>query len=949
MQGDVQGSTRVASPQIFDRESLDRLSVDGARIAGISRNGGQSVARVVEAPARQSLLGRTFSRFVSVVRGELRIGRKLYHIYLQQFRNPATKTVTTIPEGPLPSYIYRMSRQKDLNTPLGFRVAVAMELAGVCKLNHGRWGGIKIKASRRDIDEVTLRRVDYFVNLNPHRLAFEFLALNRSVPNGYLERVLVPHYCDQLVKQVGMAADAASDAVKVLLEVKCLKGDKDVDLEHLMEMRNALEQMAAEHQRRVQKVVPTKHIPKGPRITGGITCTVSVTADHVLEHGTASRQVVREYFIRELRRLGIPRNQARERVVAVLEQKGMNGCGTQLPLSCFLEVARALELNKHHKVGEVVKAYLGLVDQLHAAQVDMPREQRVQMLEHAGVCPEDTYVTGQDCEGVVRVIECPELEKPKETLTYTCNEDELWLIQTRVDRSFRIRITKDLLKRIQRYAACNKRKILVDTVTRILTAVVLGTVSGGIMGAVYLGTSTVSSLCMTGVDFASGLFNFWKGGRSVIKYDENCETCELEDEDLRKSLYEGLCTLTGEKGLTDAFNAYANLQDDMKGLEELKGKANVSAAGQIRFRRHQVLQQLRTAQLGEALMNMDRLVVQTVTDISKYEAEFEEAFDQLWEPFAHDEENGGISSEHRLKVFRKAIRNMKDLPVSAKEDHRNWLKELSLGGDNVKDSVDSSLNWRRHSDMVLNEAFGKLKPLPPEELRVSALMAKLNWTRNNMLAAAGHTVIVIAHFLWTNLTWNLGKVGSSAFRWFVKDVAPRKADLTPVPTATIVVYWIASFFGNKISEVCNNRLNRLRMKKVVESRKNEEGEDLAFDAEVTKLTTEDWRAMRRESQLNMQKFSKTLIALRGEHLRILEEIKKCQQSAGEDAGQSPKMRMSDDELVQRATLILRRKYLEQEIQGLLSGSVGRFFQEAIRGELTQRQLLEDVETGFVTA
>ena len=987
---------RVDSSQVFDSDSLARVR-QGDPITAIRCRGQRQVVRTLDtSQASRNFLVRTFRRLVSLARGEANIGKGLFSVYVRRFKNLTAKTVAHADQmSPQvsPATREKTARPADLKTPDGFHVAAAMELSGVLKMNHGRFGGIKIKSTCKKLNEVDLRRVDYFVNLNPHRLAFEFLALNKSVPNGFLERVLIPHYCGRLQQEAGFSELDAMSTVKSLLNLKELKSDSCVDLEPLMEMRNSIDQLVAGRTRDICSVKPlSPQIPKGSKLPSGSHGAVKkVTTSMVLEHGQVSRQTVRDYFIDELRKLGIPREKAREQVVMVLSQRGCEARASRISVVQFLNITRALRLEREHDQAEMIKVYLKLVDHLNETVEAISSSQCCRIMKKAGLSPDETYVVKEGDKQSMQVISRPTLEPPKVESGYTCNEDELWLIQARVDRRYIVRFTKDIIARIGRYAARSKRKMAVDIAARLSAALTLGLMSGGIGGALYLVTSTISLSCLVVGDVIWGHVQYWWHGRRLQKHDSS----ENASGEVSDRVMASMGHMAGESALVDIFNAYANLEKDLKGLEELKHTSKLSAADQIKFRKCQIVQQLRSSQLGESFKDLDRFIVESMTMLSDLESQFEDGFEDLWKAFSipkldeeneeqdhvttkeHDDESGyesldeslfakstggqkralihpGSSSVmtegRRLEIFRNATQNLKSLPLKARGDSQNWLRQLvhNAKTTKLKKSGKDEKAWLNDSDKVLYEAFSDLKPLPPKELRISALMAKLNWVSCNSLEAAVHSVKVIGHLLWTNITFNAGRFVRAGFRWLIQDVLPRKIDLTPIPTVVACVYWIVTFVGMRSSETVNNMLNRIRTRKVVVSRKNELGEDLAFDAEVTKLTAADWRAMRSESQEGIREFVTTLKALRKEHAQLAQEVKKIRQEKAEADKQQFELRaLSEEELVHRASLILRRKHLEQKLQEILSGSVGHFFQEAIRGELAHRQLLEDIENDIV--
>ena len=931
---------KVEFARIFGSSNRERLKQGRACVTGISagQKGWQAqVAEPVWHGHKVGFFRKLLSRLLPAGRREM--SQKLHGAYVDGFRQLASRSSEQhLPSSkPLPGLSGgTVEFSSSLASPLGFTVASAMELAGLCRLDHGRSGHVGLKKHHHLVDEAAIKRLDYLVNLNPQRLAFEFLAAGRTLPNGYLERVLIPHFCSRLEQDANYSHEDALREVNLLQNRHHLHQDRDIDLERMMEMRRRVDGLVGRYSRKVGRTKPWSWMPaasatetrkasgkeKGKTGLSGKVREVSVQA--LVDQGRASRQVVRDYFIQELRRQGVGRVAARERVVALLNTHNITP-GTFLPVSRFIGLAEELKLFPNVRTGQVVQDYLRLVDQIDRTAPVASGEKTASLLEKSGVKAGQGVVIGVDGKREMMVIERPLLDVPQAASGYQCNEDEIWLITQRVERSWVFRWTKDMVKAVQSKVARNKRGIAVELVARLSTAVVTGVSTGGIGGAMYLLASAASLPVIFGVEQVIGHLLGRFHGYRIKRFDDKGRP---DTKSARNTLYDSIAYVTAEQTLTDSLNAFSNLQDDLKGLKQLQGRANLSAKEQIRYRRFQVMQQLRSSQLGEKFSNLDRFMVEAVSDISRFEDDFEKKFPQLW-ALLETEGEDALTPLERVELFNKAANQLKSdgLVQIAKEKRHEWLSDLVQGEGS-----------RRASDKALLDVVRDIKPLSKKEQRVNAVACNTNWLARKTIDTAIYGSKLVGHFIFTNLVEGGLKSMKAGVRWFLLGVLPRKFDYLPIPTASLCVYWVTSFLGGKMMDRFNDALNRIRSSKVIATRRDEKGDEVPFDEKVVQLKAEDWRALRRESKKGLQKLADTLKALHREHKELDKKLRTLTDTAN--------LLMDREEMRMRAAmLILRRKHLEQQVQKLMAGVVGTFYQETVRSEWELRQALDDKADG----
>ncbi|MTI13602.1 hypothetical protein [Sansalvadorimonas verongulae] len=977
-------SGRVSFAQIFGEESRKQLHDQAVRIKDISDVDGAWQITTAQASWRghsvKWLNHRYLKQVVTAAGKKFRTLFYLRNTFARELMAAYTngfKTLTAQPSSAITPVVGKNTaspseKNDDLSTPLGFRVAASLHLAGACKLRCDDSGKVGFKRTRTELDDEKVQEIDYYVNLSPLRLTYEYLSDNKSFPNGYLEHVLIPCYIDRLMSEAGMSENDARETITALRELYGLQKDRDIDLEPIMEIRNAIDKAANNHQRKVSCAgLVEGYFPAGAKAqeSKSSRSVRKITVGRILDQGRATRQEVRHYFIQALRKKGEGREKARERVVAALESRGLS-VGKTLSIDDFQVLSGVLGLYDESHQGDVVRDYLGLVTHIDSTKRTEPGRRKL-LLSQAGMKEDDSFEVSTGHNDSLTIINPPTLEAPDPGNTYTCDYDELWCIQTRVDRGWKVRWTRDMYKRIVRWISRNKRVIAVEATSRVLTSIMTGLVSGGIAGAMYLGCAVLYVPVLIGFNLGMEKVQELWHRRKLMKYDGEGQPNHATR---RKAFYESLAHVASEKSLTDCYNAYFNLKEDLAGLEKLKAKANLSAKEQIAYRRYQVIQQLRTAELGESYKDVGQMMVETVTDISRFEQAFEDQFLTLWKPFSKTEQRRAVkagkphmSNDEKVRIFNEAANRLllKGEVRTSRQDQQDWMRELIVSG--AKDG--------RRSGKLLFRDLAKLKRRHKTDLRTSAVAGRMNWMKANGYEAARHTAIVVGHFLYTNIIMNASKVLKAGTSWILKGILPKHVDVLPVPTAAIATYWVSSFLGGKAMQLINDCRNRLRVNKIIKSRrkpliedepektssfeykqskaqkiehkvssvlgykKGKLGEQVAFDAEVSELGPEDYRALRREGGAQIKQIPKILAKMRKAHDRLQGDVKEL-------TDKNAMVVDREEQLIKIAMLILERKYLEQQMQELLSGAVGTFYEETIRGEWLRRQEVYDVSYGI---
>ena len=161
------------------------------------------------------------------------MGRKLFNAYAS-FLTHEDPTVDGVEGVQVPGEV-------DLNKPEHFRLACAFVAAGACHWN----GKGALESTEQVIDKAMVDRIDALVNGSCTRLAYEFIALNKPFPKGFLQQVFIPHFLAGMVKQTGMPEAEARSVLEGILASPAVNitREADITLEHVMELKNRLLQM----------------------------------------------------------------------------------------------------------------------------------------------------------------------------------------------------------------------------------------------------------------------------------------------------------------------------------------------------------------------------------------------------------------------------------------------------------------------------------------------------------------------------------------------------------------------------------------------------------------------------------------------------------------------------------------------------------------------------------
>ena len=517
---------------------------------------------------------------------------------------------------------------------------------------------------------------------------------------------------------------------------------------------------------------------------------------------------------------------------------------------------------------------------------------------------------------IVRKTDAPSLPPPRVKPNYECDADDLWLIQHTVKTRRTIRLVGDFTQRILRWAQRNKQTALVNVSGFALEILLSGLCTGGI-GAAITGVASIGSTVGLFV-WSKSILNIRSAfARHTLKRLKQQPAKEQEfDQWLDSCAY-----LTRAKGVTKIFNAYANLELSVDATKKKKKSEQWSAKDHIAYQKKKALLQLRNEQLQQCfgisdsenpgdLGSYDQLMVETIQEISRLDYEFEHDFGELWAPFEE------MPPAKRWDVFNKAAnqREVKTRWYETSGNYHQWVKNTFSGGG-------TGLNAR------LKAAFNDV---PTSCDRKTFEFSQLhNWNMKNLMEAAVIVSISVSNFL-----YEVGKSVASSI-WdlpnlIVKGNSLTVKDFLPKQWGSFVAVWAFYFFAGKTTRKINKVMNTVRVEAL-----HKHSLSHKFSDSGEALSKSQWRALRRESEETLQTFVKTLQELRSEHRKI-KLLMDNKQAALKEMSESKKNQLF-------ATILLRRKMIEQKIHTMLAGAIGHMHEETVKAVWHQQQSLKALE------
>lgn len=189
-------------------------------------------SRELETTEYQSWKGRVVSAFASLTRGVRRLlfGRpsaaRAIGLY-DSFRKEAWNRI--------PDEFHRNIKD--------YEIACVMHLHRIGQVKRTTVDGQKhevLTGGARPIRRNMLDSIKADVALSTTELAYRFLSEDRSLPAGFLERALIPHFVDTIVQNYGVNRAEAEGITADIADSQGLLRDCDITFERILEVKNRI-------------------------------------------------------------------------------------------------------------------------------------------------------------------------------------------------------------------------------------------------------------------------------------------------------------------------------------------------------------------------------------------------------------------------------------------------------------------------------------------------------------------------------------------------------------------------------------------------------------------------------------------------------------------------------------------------------------------------------------
>lgn len=522
---------------------------------------------------------------------------------------------------------------------------------------------------------------------------------------------------------------------------------------------------------------------------------------------------------------------------------------------------------------------------------------------------------GKPMLGILKKAWGPSLEAPEVKPGYECDSDDLWLIQHTVKNGRTLRLVGDFTNRILRWAQRNKQTALITVSGLAFEMLLSGLFTGGIGAAVTGVTSLAATVGLFAWDKTILEVRALFARRKLRQLGNHPNSEEKFDQFLDSCVY-----LTSQKGVTNIFNAYANLEASVDKVKNQKNFSEMNVKEQVSYQKKKALTQLRNEQLQQCfgvegsenpgdIASYDQLMVKTIQEISRLDAEFENSFDDLWAPFE------SMPASERWSIFNQAAnqRAVKGRWYEVSRNYRQWIRQTFSGGVGLNARLKTAFNDIPDSYKETKFEFAKLHNWNVGNMANIAKMVTSSFA--NFLLEAGLSVVVKRE--------KVARLIRSRRLTSIKNFLPKQ-------WGPFVAVWAFYYFGHKITKKMNHSMNAMRIADL-----HEHSLKHRFDDRGERLSTEKWRALRRESKDTLSTFVDTLKDLRNEHRKI-ERLLNKKKEALTDMPVNKRNKLF-------ATILLRRKMLEQQINTLLAGAVGHMHEETVKAVWHQQQSLKAIE------
>ena len=124
-----------------------------------------------------------------------------------------------------------------------YEIACVMHLHGIGEVQRKTINNQKhevLAGGSRSVRQNMLEAIKADIDLSTTELAYRFLSEDRSLPTGFLERALIPHFVDTMVRHYRIDRETAEDVVAGIADSQGLRKDRDITFERILEVKNRI-------------------------------------------------------------------------------------------------------------------------------------------------------------------------------------------------------------------------------------------------------------------------------------------------------------------------------------------------------------------------------------------------------------------------------------------------------------------------------------------------------------------------------------------------------------------------------------------------------------------------------------------------------------------------------------------------------------------------------------
>ncbi len=803
-----------------------------------------------------------------------------------------------------------------------YRVACAMSGAGIAAMRMDVNGDVSVSSSGHAVNEARLKKLDMALRSTPAQQAYQFFENGKAVPKGFLNNVLVPHYVEQLSSGEAVSPEVAASVAQA--RVDSMK------------------------QNHIANVIL-------PRLVRALSGDEKLSSDEALQ--AANKMVSELGFKDENRQLtNLIKLQLEQRHLAKSQlESRLADHLKSLPLPFFDGLVPSIATELTHKPLEPEEALQAVHGLMQRAGIKGDRDVTFERLlafkqDYRNQYPRHAPVTsGLSHPAAILPNKTdiqPGLDAPNPSQYVLDDEDVDHIMRSVADGNSLYIPKHDLRNRLKRLVLRNKRKMALFTTEAITFTVIAGLSTGGIGAAAALGGQVGGLVAVSGgiaafrqIKSAQQKNAMGKNADYELDQDQfHDQALQQEAESLKKrflaagmdekkvaAFLKNASYFCSHKAMTDIFNAYSELEKDYETAEKLhqyaigQKRVNLSKPEHaVKTREAQDRVVYRLAQLRQIFSPYEKLMVASIQDISRMDAELDVKLDQLWkERFENNEKyqtDGKFDKDKVAALFSHAANDFR-------VKHKKWYQ---IGVDQ-REWVGSVLP-RLKTDQVEVE-------LEEGEVGYKRAQAKKLYNRTTEKGERGAKYVLGMAKMYSKQMVKMGAVnfvkliGRAIKNGSVDTIAQGARGASPAPTPAFLAALAVFYVGDNLSEKINGKINRWKLKK---------GKTGVGVLQREQTGREKVGTARTVGKGNMEKFMTNLQKMHKKH----EKLKKVVDNGGHHV--HLKTKMSDYEV---AVLLLRRQRYEEDAQKLMAEGIADFHTRVVEQGNKIEDKLSDLITG----